>query len=93
MPRGGTLTLALSEEGGEVLVEIADTGEGIAEEDREKVFDFAYTTREGGNGLGLAMVHQVVVEGHGGRVSLESEPGEGTRVLLAFPPETGEEPS
>jgi signal transduction histidine kinase len=93
MPRGGTLTLSLREAGGEVQVEVADTGEGIAEEDREKVFDFAYTTRDGGHGLGLAMVHQAVVEGHGGRVSLESAPGEGTRVLLAFPPEAGEEPS
>lgn len=93
MPRGGTLTLSLSEVGGEVRVEVADTGEGIAAEDREKVFDFAYTTRDGGHGLGLAMVHQAVVEGHGGRVSLESAPGEGTRVLLDFPPEAGEEPS
>ena len=74
-------------------MEVADTGEGIAEEDREKVFDFAYTTRDGGHGLGLAMVHQAVVEGHGGRVTLESEAGQGTRVLLAFPPRAGEEPS
>ena len=46
---------------------------------------FAYTTREGGNGLGLAMVHQCIVEEHGGRVALDSRPGEGTRVRLILP--------
>ena len=69
----------------EISLEVSDTGRGIPKSEQDKVFDFAYTTREGGNGLGLAMVHQVVVEEHGGRVSLESRPGEGTRVTLALP--------
>ena len=69
----------------EVVLEVSDTGQGIPEAEQERVFDFAYTTRDGGNGLGLAMVHQVVVEEHGGRVSLDSKPGEGTRVSLVFP--------
>lgn len=85
MPDGGRLTLAVKAAAGETLVEVADTGEGIPEEDQEHVFDFAYTTREGGNGLGLAMVHHCVVEEHGGRVSLDSAPGQGTRVRLALP--------
>jgi signal transduction histidine kinase len=92
MPQGGTLSVTLSAEGGEVLLEVADTGEGISEEEQEHVFDFAYTTRETGNGLGLAMVHHCVVEEHAGRVTLESRPGEGTRVRLIFPVE-GTEPS
>jgi signal transduction histidine kinase len=54
------------------------------------VFDFSYTTREGGHGLGLAMVHHVVVEEHGGRVTLDSAPGQGTRVALVFPRGTAE---
>lgn len=66
-------------------MEVADTGCGIPEENQEKVFEFAYTSREEGHGLGLAMVHQVVVEDHGGRVELHSRPGEGTRVVLIFP--------
>jgi len=66
-------------------VEVADTGTGISPEDQERVFDFAYTTRKNGHGLGLPMVHQVVVEDHGGRVLLTSEPGAGTLVQLAFP--------
>jgi signal transduction histidine kinase len=85
MPDGGELTVKLLAEGDEVLLEVADTGEGIPEEDRERVFDFAYTTRDGGNGLGLAMVHHCVVEEHGGRVSLDSRDGGGTRVRLALP--------
>jgi signal transduction histidine kinase len=85
MPEGGTLTLKAGGSAGEVTLEVADTGRGIPAEDQEKVFEFAYTTREDGHGMGLAMVHQVVVEDHGGRVSLRSRPGEGTRVLLAFP--------
>jgi two-component system sensor histidine kinase HydH len=85
MPQGGVLTLSVHRVEGEAWLEVTDTGQGIAKQDQEKVFDFAYTTREEGHGLGLAMVHQVVVEDHGGRVSLRSHPGEGTQVLLAFP--------
>ena len=51
----------------------------------ERIFEFAYTTREGGHGLGLAMVHECVVEDHGGQVLLDSREGQGTRVTLAFP--------
>jgi signal transduction histidine kinase len=85
MQEGGTLTLTVRGGDGEVVLEVADTGCGIPEEDRERVFEFAYTTREDGHGLGLAMVHQVVVEDHGGRISLDSRPGEGTRVRMGFP--------
>lgn len=85
MPGGGALSLSARREGAEVVVEVADTGRGIPSEEQDKVFDFAYTTRDDGHGLGLAMVHQVVVEDHGGRVSLSSRPEEGTRVRLSFP--------
>ena len=87
MPQGGTLTLVARHTESEVVIEVADTGEGIAAEHREQVFDFAYTTRESGSGLGLAMVHQVVVEDHGGRVEIESAVGVGTRVRLHLPTE------
>lgn len=85
MPDGGELTLALRRSGDEAIVEVADTGEGIPAAHQEKVFEFAYTTRDGGNGLGLAMVHQTVVEEHGGRVTLDSTPESGTRVSIALP--------
>jgi signal transduction histidine kinase len=85
MPDGGRLSLRLRPHGGGVELEVADTGRGIPEEDQDRVFDFAYTTRENGNGMGLAMVHHCIVESHGGRVTLNSRPGEGTRVALASP--------
>lgn len=87
MPDGGSLRIRVAtvDRDNEVVLEVVDTGHGIPESEQERVFDFAYTTRDGGNGLGLAMVHQVVVEEHGGRVSLDSRPDEGTRVSLAFP--------
>ena len=91
MPDGGRLAITLRSEAGEALIEVADTGTGIPEEDQGRVFDFAYTTRENGSGLGLAMVHHCVVEEHGGRVSLESRVGEGTRVRLALPARRGAE--
>jgi signal transduction histidine kinase len=85
MPDGGRLGIALRVVQQEALLEVEDTGSGIPEDQQDRVFDFAYTTREGGNGLGLAMVYQCVVEDHGGRVALESAPGKGTRVRLALP--------
>jgi signal transduction histidine kinase len=85
MPGGGTLTLTLRAEGPDAILEVADTGEGIPAEHQEHIFDFAYTTREGGNGLGLAVVHHCIVEEHGGRIDLESSPGQGTRVRIALP--------
>lgn len=85
MPNGGELSISLSSDAGEVRLDVADNGRGIPQEDIEKVFDFGYSTREGGSGLGLVMVHQCVVEEHGGRVDLESEVGSGTRVRLVFP--------
>jgi len=89
MPHGGRLTLALGVAERDVLLEVSDTGVGIADEDRERVFEFAYTTREAGHGLGLAMVHHCVVEEHGGRVTLASRRGEGTSVRLALPAGAG----
>jgi signal transduction histidine kinase len=89
MPDGGRLQLSLRTGEGEAVLEVADTGEGIPEQDQDRVFDFAFTTKEGGNGLGLAMVYQCVVEDHGGQVSLKSEPGGGTRVRMVLPLRNG----
>ncbi len=73
---------------GRVELSVADTGRGIAPEDKERVFEFGFTTRDGGHGLGLAMVHHVVVEEHGGRIELDSEVGRGTTVRLELPEAT-----
>jgi len=85
MPDGGRLHLSLRTGAEDAVLEVADTGEGILQQDQDRVFDFAYTTKEGGNGLGLAMVYQCIVEDHGGQVSLNSDPGGGTRVRMTLP--------
>jgi signal transduction histidine kinase len=85
MPRGGRIELRAASAGDRAVVEVVDDGIGIPEDDLDRVFDFGFTTRENGHGLGLAMVHRVVVEEHGGRVDLKSTPGEGTRIRLELP--------
>jgi PAS domain S-box-containing protein len=93
MPAGGTLRVALSREpgaepgkNGHVVVTVTDTGTGMDEATRERAFDPFFTTKEqgAGTGLGLALVHGLMQQ-HGGRVELTSEPGRGTAVRLSFP--------
>jgi two-component system, NtrC family, sensor kinase len=89
MPQGGTLTLrarrAATEDGG-ILIEVEDTGVGIAPEIRERIFDPFFTTKEvgRGTGLGLAVCYGIVTE-HGGRVSVDSTPGRGTLFAVWLP--------
>lgn len=84
MPAGGRLTVSSRAENGWVLVEIADTGVGMPPEILEKCLHAFYSTKLGGSGLGLAIC-QKVMEAHGGRIQVESQPGQGTRVTLFFP--------
>jgi len=80
MEGGGELTLnTRMEKPGGLLFSVADTGSGIAEKDKERIFEPFYTTkRDGeGTGLGLSIVSRIV-EHHRGRVEVESFPGEGT---------------
>jgi PAS domain S-box-containing protein len=69
-----------------VLLSVADDGPGMPPEVREQIFDPFFTTREssGGTGLGLSMVHGIV-SGHGGKIAVHSEPGEGTEVAIELP--------
>ncbi len=84
-PPGGSVTLRVTSRPGAQAIAVADTGRGIGQEDRERVFDFGYTTRDGGHGLGLAMVHHTVVEEHAGRIHLDSTLGKGTTVTIELP--------
>jgi len=72
--------------GDDVLLSVSDDGPGMPPEVREQIFDPFFTTREtsGGTGLGLSMVHGIV-SGHGGKVSVHSEPARGTEVVVALP--------
>lgn len=84
MPAGGTLTLRTRREDGAVSIEVSDTGTGLTREECERLFTPYYTTKQYGTGLGLAIV-QSVVSDHGGKIFVESEPGQGTTFRLIFP--------
>jgi len=85
MPGDGDLVFATRPRDEELVVEIRDTGRGIPIEYRERIFEPSFTTKPGkGAGMGLAIVH-AIVDGHGGRVEVESEPGQGTTVRLRLP--------
>jgi signal transduction histidine kinase len=71
MPDGGRLTIGTSLGSRQVTVFIADTGVGISEENREKIFEPLFTTKAQGIGLGLAIV-KTLVEGHGGTIEVKS---------------------
>lgn len=78
MPQGGTLTvLTLRLPGGGVRLEVSDTGQGLTPEECQRLFTPYYTTKTHGTGLGLAIV-QSVISDHKGRISVESQPGEGS---------------
>jgi len=93
MPEGGELRVELLEpnSGGGVLVRVADTGIGIQKADLERIFDPFFTSKEAGhgNGLGLAVAQGIVTD-HGGRIEVESVPGEGTEFRIQFLPEAPE---
>jgi signal transduction histidine kinase len=85
MEGGGYLTVkAFPDRKGWVGVSVSDTGKGISQEEIEKVFDYAYTTREKGLGLGLPIARKIIEE-HGGRIAIESEVGRGTTVSMFLP--------
>ncbi len=70
--------------GPEVVLAVEDNGIGVPPEEQGRVFDLFYSTRKGGTGLGLAIVERIV-KAHGGRVAVESAPGERTVFTAAFP--------
>jgi len=85
MPDGGVLTVSASSHSQGVEVKVADTGEGMSEEDARRVFEPFYTTKQGGTGLGLAIVYRIA-EVHGGRITGESRPDGGALFTLTIPP-------
>jgi signal transduction histidine kinase len=91
MPRGGELTVeTVGKSGRLVQIRIADTGTGINPEHLDRIFDPFFTTKAdwGATGLGLSIVHRIV-EAHGGRIAVESVPGQGATFVLTLPADAG----
>ncbi|HKV52652.1 MAG TPA: HAMP domain-containing sensor histidine kinase [Gemmatimonadaceae bacterium] len=84
--RGGMVTIktAAAPDGGAEIT-VADTGSGMTRDQLDRAFDDFFTTKTGGTGLGLSIVRRFVAD-LGGRLRVETEPGAGTRVTVALPP-------
>ncbi len=81
---GGKVTVRSWEKRDKVLIAVRDTGAGIPKDQLKKIFDFYYTTKKNGTGLGLP-VSKRIVEGNNGQLLLESAVGKGTTVTFIFP--------
>jgi two-component system sensor histidine kinase HydH len=84
MPEGGNLTVTAEELAGGVVVQFTDSGVGIDEATKDKIFNPFFTTKDTGTGLGLAMTHKIIQE-HGGNIEVDSVIGKGTIFTLRFP--------
>lgn len=84
MPDGGLLSLRLSKDTEHALLTVQDSGCGISRDQLDAVYDPFVTSKPRGAGLGLTMVHQIMLN-HGGEIAIESEIGKGTIVNLKLP--------
>jgi PAS domain S-box-containing protein len=84
MPNGGQLRLVLSRRGEMAEITVGDTGKGIAPENKQKIFQLFFTTRPGGNGIGLASTFRIV-QLHNGSIDFTSEVGRGTTFRIELP--------
>jgi signal transduction histidine kinase len=97
-PDGGEVAIRLERDGAACLIEVADEGLGIPSSEREKVFEKFYrldpqqTKGVGGSGLGLYICRELV-ERMDGRLTVDSEPGVGSRFTVALPGDVSEGPS
>jgi two-component system sensor histidine kinase PilS (NtrC family) len=90
MPQGGEITVTTRVIPGahddldwcEII--ITDSGQGIAQEDRDRIFNPFFTTKTGGTGLGLSIVYRII-EDHQGTISVDSAPGKGTQFIIRLP--------
>jgi signal transduction histidine kinase len=84
MEKGGILRVETHSLKDRVSVVISDSGPGIPPDQMEKIFNYYYTTKEKGVGLGLPIAHRII-EAHGGQLKVESEVGIGTKVTITLP--------
>jgi two-component system NtrC family sensor kinase len=87
MPQGGILSLETTREDKRVIVNIKDTGIGISEEVRDKIFEAFFTTKHAVKGVGLGLsVCYGIIKDHGGEIRVESEEGKGSIFSIILPP-------
>ncbi|HEY3990164.1 MAG TPA: ATP-binding protein [Acidobacteriaceae bacterium] len=84
MGQGGELHVTLREEGRMAAIEIADSGSGIPDDIRAKIFDLYFTTRKDGSGIGLAMTYRII-QLHNGSIDVQSEQNIGSTFTLKLP--------
>ena len=84
MGQGGTLYIEIKSLKDSVEVIISDSGSGILPDQMEKIFNYYYTTKEKGVGLGLPIAHRII-EAHGGQLKIGSRVGSGTKVTVLLP--------
>lgn len=89
MPEGGVLTIAFKPGKQMLVIEVRDTGQGIAAEVLPEIFDPYFTTKGHGTGLGLPNAHKII-EAHGGRILAVSGPGQGAVFRLELPRPEGD---
>jgi signal transduction histidine kinase len=72
---------------GQVSITIADNGNGIPDDVKDRIFDHLFTTKAvgKGTGLGLAIARQIVEDNHGGQITVNSIPGQGTEFVIVLP--------
>ena len=83
-PDGGRVELALEQENGDVSVAVEDSGPGIPKDEQDRIFRPFFSRDGGGTGLGLAIARELA-SAHGGRILLDSTPGQGTTFTLVLP--------
>jgi signal transduction histidine kinase len=84
MPNGGKLTINAHSKDNKEFITVEDTGEGIPEEAKVKIFKPLFTTKAKGQGFGLAVVKKLT-DALGGTITFESEPGKGTKFTIELP--------
>lgn len=88
MEQSGRIAISTARENGHLSIAVADTGRGIPAKELPHIFDPFYTTKSSGTGLGLSVVHSIIRQ-HGGRINVQSKPGQGTRVEIELPVKGG----
>jgi two-component system NtrC family sensor kinase len=86
MPNGGAITVKARSMNGVVRFDVADTGIGISEENRGRIFDAFFTTKKELSGVGLGLsVSYGIIQQHKGTIAVESTPGQGTTFIIQLP--------